>query len=185
MAVQTMKTHPIRRLSRAVILGVTVGSLVVGTVMAQSASDLNAVFQQGRAAFYKGDLEQAKLLLTQVQTVSPNHFETKALLAQIKTYEKTDSSSKKVYSAVVIPKLDFSDVTLSEAFQGLGAMAKNASGGKVTPNFVVKNPELGSRRLTLALTNVPLTDAVDYLVRMTNAKAVYEKYAVMISPISE
>ena len=57
-----MKTNPIRRLYRAVVLGVTVSSLVVGTVMAQSASDLNAVFQQGRAAFYKGYMEQAKLL---------------------------------------------------------------------------------------------------------------------------
>jgi hypothetical protein len=123
-----MKTHPIRRLFRAVILGVAVATLVGGPVMAQKAADLNTVFQQGRAAFYKGDIAQAKVLLAQVLSVAPNHFESKALMAQIMTYDKgADTSSKATYSAVVLPKVDFSDVTLSEACQGLAVMAKTTT----------------------------------------------------------
>lgn len=181
-----MKTHPIRRLFRAVTLTVSVATLVGSPVMAQKAADLNTVFQQGRAAFYKGDIAQAKVLLAQVLSVAPNHFESKALMAQIMTYDKgADTSSKATYSAVVLPKVDFSDVTLSDACQGIAFMAKTASSGKVTPNLIVKNPELGQRKLTLSLSNIPLTDAIEYMARMTNSKAVYEKYAVMISPLTE
>lgn len=181
-----MKTHPIRRLSCAVILAVTVATLVGGPVKAQKAPDLNAVFQQGRAAFYKGDLAQAKVLLAQVLTAAPNHFESKALMAQIMTYEKgADTSSKATYGAVILPKVDFSDVTLSEACQGLAVMTKTTTSGKVTPNLIIKNPELGQRKLTLSLANIPLTDVIEYMTRMTNSKAVYEKYAVMISPLTE
>ena len=98
-----MKTNQLRCMSRAVIVAV-VAFLSAASVEGADVKDMNTVFQQGRAAFYKGDLETAKALLTQVAAVSPNHFETKALLAQINTYSKADTSLKKTYSGVTIPK---------------------------------------------------------------------------------
>ena len=166
-------------MSRAVIVAV-VAFLSAASVEGADVKDMNTVFQQGRAAFYKGDLETAKALLTQVAAVSPNHFETKALLAQINTYSKADTSLKKTYSGVTIPKVEFNEVTLSEALQALGAMSKNASAGKVIPNVIVKNPEMGKKMLTLSLSNIPMTDVIDYLARMSGGKAVYEKHAVVL-----
>lgn len=173
-----MKTNQLRCILRAVVVATT-AFLLAAPVGAADVKDLNTVFQQGRAAFYRGDMETAKALLLQVAAVNPNHFETKALLAQINTYAKTDTSLKKTYGGVTIPKIDFNEVTLSEALQALGAMSKNASAGKVTPNFIVKNPEMGKKMLTLSLENIPMTDVIDYLAQMAGGKAVYEKHAVM------
>lgn len=179
-----MKTNQLRCTSRAAVIGVA-AFLLAAPVEGADVKDLNTVFQQGRAAFYKGDLETARALLMQVAAASPNHFETKALLAQINTSSKTDTSLKKTYSGVTIPKIEFNEVTLSEALQALGAMSKNASGGKVTPNFIVKNPDMGKKMLTLSLANIPMTDVIDYLARLSGGKVVYEKHAVVFVGQSE
>ena len=173
-----MKTIQLRCLSRAALVSMA-AFLLAASLQGADVKDLNTVFQQGRAAFYKGDLETAKTLLMQVAAVSPNHFETKALLAQINTYAKTDTSLKKTYGGVTIPKVEFSEVTLAEAVQALGLMSKNASAGKVTPNIIVKNPDMAKKTLTLSLANIPMTDVIDYLARMAGGKAVYEKHAVV------
>lgn len=165
-------------MSRAALFAMA-AFLLAASLQGADVKDINTVFQQGRAAFYKGDMETAKSLLAQVAAVSPNHFETKALLAQINAYSKTDTSLKKTYGAVTIPKVEFNEVTLSEALQALGVMSKNASAGKVTPNFIVKNPDMGKKMLTLSLANIPLTDVIDYLARIAGGKPVYEKHAVV------
>lgn len=179
-----MKIIQLRCMSRAALVS-TAAFLLAASVMGADVKDINAVFQQGRAAFYKGDMETARALLTQVAAVSPNHFETKALLAQIKTYAKTDGSLKKTYSGVTIPKVEFADVTLTEAVQALGLMSKNASAGKVTPNLIIKDPEMAKKMLTLSLSNIPLTDVIDYLARLAGGKAVYEKHAVVFVGLTE
>jgi hypothetical protein len=42
-------------------------------------------------------------------------------------------------------------VTLTEAIDGLRVLSKNASGGKVMPNVIVKGEDLGQRKLSLLL----------------------------------
>ncbi len=176
--VYTMETKLIRCISSAAFVAAA-AFLLPASVEGAEGKEINSVFQQGRAAFYKGDMEAAKALLMQVAAVSPNHFETKALLAQINTYSKPDTSIKKLYGTVTIPKVEFNEVTLSEALLALGAMSKNASQGKVIPNFIVKTPEMGKKTLTLSLANIPMTDVIEYLARMSGGKVVYEKHAVL------
>lgn len=179
-----MKKFHLCRMIAAVVLGMA-ASWLAGSAAAADPKDVATLFQQGRAAYYKGDLETAKALLSQVAAMRPDHFETKALLASIDTYLKTDSSLKKTYGSVAIPKIDFTDVTLSEALQALSAMAKNASGGKVTPNFIVKHPDLGKKQITLNLANVPLTEVINYLADLTGAKATYDQHAVTFAPLAQ
>ena len=71
--------------------------------------------------------------------------------------------------------------TLVEALEGLRVLSKNASGGKVTPNVIVKGEELGQRKLSLSLTNVPLTEALNYVTQLVGAKATYDKHAIILS----
>lgn len=179
-----MKTKLLRLVSRAAVVAMA-AFFLAASLKGADVKDLNTVFQQGRAAFYRGDIDTAKTLLTQVAAARSNHFETKALLAQINAYPKPDASLKKTYGGVVIPKIDFHDVTLAEAVQALGLMSKTASAGKVTPNIIVKNPEMAKKPITLNLANIPMTDAIDYLARMSGGKAVYEKHAVVIASVTE
>lgn len=183
-----MKTKLLRSVFPAALL-VMAAFLLAAPVWAAdnktNNKDINTVFQQGRTAFYKGDMETAKALLQQVAAVAPNHFETKALLAQINAYSKPDVSLKKAYSGVVIPKLDFTEVTVSEAMQGLAVMGKNASNGKVSPNFILKDPEMGKKTITLNLANIPMTDALEYVARLAGGKVSYEKHAAVIGGVAE
>ena len=162
--------------------------LAVVTMMAAcagaafAADDVNQLFQMGRSAYYKGDIETAYQLLVQVEARNPKHFETKALLAQIRSQKKAGIVSvKKSYEGVLLAKIEFSEVTLEEAVEGLRALSKTATDGKVIPNIIIKDPTLASKTLSLNLRNLPLTDAIQYLADLVGAKTVYDKHAVMFT----
>lgn len=146
------------------------------------AEDLNAVYQQGRAAFYRGDMVTAQQLLSQVAAANPKHTDTQRMLAFIRANHKpAENTLKNQYAAVILPKVDMQDVTVTEAIDALRALAKNASNGKVTPNVIIKGEELGQRKLSLTLANIPLTEALNYVTQLVGAKATYDKHAVILS----
>ncbi|MDZ4286767.1 MAG: hypothetical protein U0984_02350 [Prosthecobacter sp.] len=93
-------------------------AMIVGfgsvSVHAVDKNTINELFQMGKAAYYKGDLEQAHQLLSQVEKMGPRHFETRAMLAQIRLSLKStgDMSLKKRYEGVMLTKIEFSDLTL-------------------------------------------------------------------------
>lgn len=160
-------------------------TLAFGQV-AHSADDVATLFQQGRNAYYQGNFELARKLLTQVAALKPDHFETKAMLAQINMRLKNNGGSlQKQYAAVNLPKVEFADVSLTEAVTALGLLARKATDGKVQPNFIVKNPEMAKKTISLNLNNVPLTEAINYLAELSGAKAVYDKHAVIFQGLTE
>lgn len=177
-----MKTSFIgSRVSTAVML-LTTALFMSAAGLPAKAEDLNAVYQQGRAAYYKGDLDTAYRLLSRVAAANPKHAETASMLAYIRAnYQPKDNSLKNQYAAVTLPKVQMDDVTLTEAIEALRAMSKNASGGKVTPNVIVKGADLGQRKLSLSLANVPLDEALNYVTQLVGAKATYDKHAVILS----
>lgn len=169
------------KVSTAVVL-LTTALFMSSASFSVKAEDLNAVYQQGRAAYYKGDLDTAYRLLSRVAAANPKHAETANMLAYIRAnYQPKDDSLKNQYAAITLPKVEMSDVTLTEAIEALRAMSKNASGGKVMPNVIVKGEELGQRKLSLSLTNVPLSEALNYVTQLVGAKATYDKYVVTVS----
>lgn len=146
------------------------------------AEDMNAVFQQGRAAYYKGDMDTAYKLLSRVAAANPKHVETANMLGYIRAnHQPKDMSLKNQYASVTLPKVDMSDVTLTEAIEALRALSKNASGGKVVPNVIVKGESLAQKKLSLNLSSVPLTEALNYVTQLVGAKATYDKHAVILS----
>lgn len=169
-------------------VGVRLAVLVLmaaGPAAQTAAEDLNQIFQMGRAAFYKGDMETAYRMLSIVEASKPSHFETKAMLAQIRARKKTGVDTVKTsYEKVILPKVDFADVTLAEAVEGLRVLSKSATEGKVVPNVIIKDPALASKPLTLTLSHVPLTDAIRYMADLAGASAVYDRHAVILSPAS-
>lgn len=179
-----MKTHSI-----GTKVFVSVAAFVAAFVLmttASQAEDLNVVYQQGRAAFYQGDFDTAQQLLTRVAAANPKHADTLRMLAYIRANHKVaDNSLKNQYAAVVLPKVEMADVTLTEAIEGLRALSKNASSGKVIPNVIIKGEELGQRKLSLSLANIPLSEALNYVTQLTGAKATYDKHAVILSTTAE
>lgn len=147
-----------------------------------AADDLNALYQKGREAFHKGDFATAQVFLTQVAAANPAHPDTQNMLRYIKAHAKPEASTlRRDYAGVTIPKIEMEEVTLTEALAGLRVLSKNASNGKVSPNVIVKGADLGTKKLTLSLSNVPLSEALEYLAQLTGSKVSYEKHAAIMS----
>ncbi len=156
--------------------------MAAGSGVATAADDIETLFQMGRTAYYKGDLEQAHQLLSMVAQQNPRHQETRILLGDIRAkLNASGSSLKKKYAGVKLAKIEFADVTLQEALDGLRVMSKNASSGQVVPNFIVTNETLKTKTLSLSLTDVPLTQAIEYVARVAGAKAAYDDHAVLFT----
>jgi hypothetical protein len=179
-----MKTQIPRFLRGAAVSGLA-AFLCIGAARAADQKELAQIFEQGRAAYYKGDFETARVLLAQVLAARPDHFETKALLASINASNKAPASVQKAYSAVILPKVDFHEASLSEAAQALALLGKNASGGKVTPNIIVRPKAGEGAKITLTLADVPLSEAIRYVAEMSQCKAQYDKHAVVISGLAD
>ncbi|MFM2179212.1 MAG: hypothetical protein RL015_3310 [Verrucomicrobiota bacterium] len=161
----------------AIILVMTAGSGV-----AQAADDIENLFQMGRTAYYKGDLEQAHQLLGMVEQQAPRHQETRILLGQIRAKLRTFGTSlKKKYEGVKLGKIEFTEVTFEEALEGLRVLSKNASSGQVIPNFIITDPTLKPKSISLMLTDVPLTQAMEYLARIAGARISYDNHAAIFS----
>lgn len=159
----------------------------LGHIPARGAGeDINALFQMGKAAYYKGDLEIAQQLLSQVAARDPKHFETKALLAQISTQMKPNTSSlKRQYQSVTLPKVEFADVTLQEALDALRMLSKAKTEGKIIPNFLIKDPALAAKPVQINLSNVPMTEIIQYLAQMTGARVTYDQHAVVFAGLTQ
>ena len=171
---------------RALMLSLVLGSSLTAASHAADDKEIQTLFQMGRTAYYQGNIEQAKKLLSQVLTMNPRHFETRAIMANINaTMAKNQASLKTTYNGVIIPKFEVNQVTLGESLEALALMAKNVSNGKVTPNFVVKNPDLNTALITLSLANTPVDELVRYLADMARAKVSWDKHAVVFSGIAD
>lgn len=166
------------------LTGMIAGLLLTASLSV--AADFETTYQQGRTAYYQGNTALAQKLLTQALAMSPNHVPIKAMLADIAVNsQKAAPSLKTQYASVIIPRFELNEATLGESLQALTMMAKDRSGGKVTPNFIVKSPDLNKVNLTLSLTNAPMDEVIRYLGDLAKAKVTWDKHAVVFSGISD
>ena len=156
--------------------------LNLGTHSIRAEDDLHTIYQEGRAAFFAGQFDLAREKLSIVMAKNPSHPQTRAMMAQIEQQLGADNTMlRKSYEKVIIERFEVNDAELSEALQALRILAGKASGGKVIPNIILKDPALGKKNITLNLTKIPLSEALNYLAQLTGAKISYDKMAVLIS----
>lgn len=172
-----MSTNTLRRAGAFLVLAITLSSFPGQA----RADDIKQAFEMGRAAYYKGDLEMAHKLLSIVEAKHPNHQETRQLLINIRATLKQESSLKKRYEAVRLARLEFTDVSFEEALQGLRALSKKATNDQLLPNFIVKDATLNAKKVSLTLADVPLTQAIQYLADLADAKVTYDQHAVVFT----
>ena len=112
---------------------------------------------------------------------NPRHTDTAAMLARIKVMEKKGPTLQDKYAGLVLEKIDFADVTVPEALQGLQMMAKGASDGKVVPNFILRGEKTMTQTINLSLANIPLDQAIAYVAQLSSTPYWYEEHAVVFS----
>lgn len=94
---------------------------------------------------------------------------------------------------IIIPRVDFQDATIREAIAFIQQRAAALDTTEPDPsrkglNIVLKlapDAQEANARITLALTDIPLRAAIDYVAKAANLKLKVEPYAVAIVPQSE
>ena len=91
------------------------------------------------------------------------------------------SSLKKI----IIPAIDFEQLTLREALEALDLKIGQASDKKITPNFIINDldGEFNNRRVTLQLSNIPANVLLKYIADQVRGAVHYNKHAIIISPL--
>lgn len=144
------------------------------------------LYKTGLIAKKNGDLAAARQLFREVLLVKPSHREARKQLASLKPGRNEAQSGKRkaAFKALRIKSLDLEKATLQEALETLDYLAQQASGKKLQPNFVVKDPEqkLSKKTVTIRLNNVPLAVALQYVTEQVGAKARYGPYVTAITP---
>jgi hypothetical protein len=165
------------------LMSVLIGSalwLIVPAVKA--ADDLYLTYEEGKALFNAGQFAEAREKLAVVASKNPSHVPTRAMLAQIEQKLGVDNTMlRRSYQAVIIEKIEFADAQLEEAIQAVRILSKKATNEKIVPNIIIKDPSLNSKIVSLSLNNVPLTEVLNYLAKLSGARLSYEKNAVMFS----
>lgn len=179
-----LRNYLIRRMKTKmpVFFAFVIAVLLASPFPLRAEDSIHVLYQEGLAAFQAGQFELAREKLAPVLAANPTHLQTRAMMAQIVAKLGVDNTQlRKSYSKIVIDKIEFADVELDEALQAVRILARKASGDKVTPNIIVKNPELGKKIVTLNLSKVPLSEVLNYLAQLAGAKLVYEKSGVMFT----
>jgi len=168
------------------LLAVLIVVLGLPSLQGQPAgADLHVTYEEGRAAFNAGQFDLAREKLSVVKAANPGHVPTLAMLSQIEQKIGYDNTAlRKSYEKVIIDKIEFSDVELSEAIQAVRILSRRASLEKVVPNITLKTPELGTKKVSINLTNVPLSEVLNYLAQLAGAKLTYDKVGVMFSNLA-
>jgi hypothetical protein len=151
------------------------------------AADLPRMLSEAQTAMIRGDLETAKRDFEFVNKVDPRNPVAIAGLRQIAIQEAKDGKSgaaEKQLSTVILPQIQFREATFTEALDFLKKKVTEVSGGKQAANFVVQPGVDQSAKITLSLSNIPLTEALRYIAELVNAKVDYQKYAIVIRPAS-
>jgi hypothetical protein len=171
-----------RAWNKIVVAAVLVMAMASGWAAEQ---DLAKLYEEGRAAYYRGDLNEAVEKLQVVREAMPDHGATRAMLANALTKIGAQGGGNELeasYAKIVVPRVELVEISVAEALPLLGELGFRASGEKVRPNLLLRPGAGGDARISLTLSEVPLTEAIRYVAQMAGLEVKYEKFAVVIGP---
>ena len=95
-------------------------------------------------------------------------------------------AAMKKAKAIILPKIDLRDATLSEAVDFLRVKSKELDPEKKGVNLVLIPSAKGEApKITLNLVNVPLIEVIKYVTNLTNYGILIEDGAITIRPLGE
>jgi hypothetical protein len=157
-----------------------------GIAISAHASDVPRLLTEGQTAMMRGDHATAKRAFEAVNRIDPKNAVAIGYLRQIAVKEKQSGGGATVeakLSQLILPKVEFKEASLGAALDFLRRKVEEVSGGKQSVNFVVQpGIDKDASRISIALTNIPFTEALRYIAELAGAKIEYQQYAVVLSP---
>ncbi len=100
--------------------------------------------------------------------------------------EQPKSAALKKAGAIIIPKLELRDATLSETVEFLRAKAKELDPEKRGVNLVLKPAADGKDpKITLSLANIPIVEALRYVAALSGFELVADEHVITIQPAAK
>jgi hypothetical protein len=150
------------------------------------AADPQVLLSEGQQAMLRGDTATAKSKFTEVNRMDPKNPTAIGFLKQIAVQEaKTPLSpqTEKDLAALIVPQVQFREATLGSALDFLKKKVTELSSGKKSVNFVLSPGVDQDTKVTINLSNIPVTEVLRYVAELSSARVEYQKFAVMIKPV--
>jgi hypothetical protein len=117
---------------------------------------------------------------------------TSSIITQSGTGQDVAAKINQKLDEIIIPRVDFQDVTIREALDFLNQRAVSLDGSEIDParkgvNIDLKLPEgavESESRITLALTDIPLRAAITYVAYAANLKLNVQPDTVSVVPLT-
>ncbi len=91
-------------------------------------------------------------------------------------------TAEKAATSIIIPKLEFREATIEEAVAFLRKKSRELSPDKREINLVLNLPSGSDMRITLSLSNIPLTEALKYVAALSDLEIDSEPQAIVLRP---
>ena len=151
-----------------------------------AAQVAEAFYRQGLAAEKAGDPAAAQRAYSEALKANPHHSDARYNLGQVKANAATISARGREnrFGEVMIPEFRIDDASFQEALEALRLIIGRESKEKITPNFIIQDPDnkFASKKIALDLKNLPSRAVMRYLLDMGVAKARYDEHAIVITP---
>ncbi len=154
---------------------------ILASAAIAQAETVQEIYARGVRASIGGDNATARQLFLQVLAADPDNKAAAANIRRIDLATATKGDLKSRMAAIIVPKIDFKEASLTSVLDYLPKLAAQQPGAPPL-NIVRMFPkEYGdTKSITLQLSNVPMTDALDYIAQLGGVTVTYEKAAVVI-----
>jgi len=163
--------------------------LVAPTAHAQANDDYRQMYAEGIKAYNQGDYATAIQYFEVVRQKYPRDARLLAYLKKAQANMRAGvprATMEAKLQSIVIPNFEVEQADLDSIFEYLRQKVVELSGGQTSVNFIYKGtPEQkADARVTLKLSNVPLTELLRYIGEMSGTQFKYETHAVVGIPRS-
>lgn len=156
---------------------------------AAAEATVQQVYEDAIRAYHSGDLVSAKAGLERVVRADPRFSTARAQLAVIthKLKEREASGAtamQRDLESVIVPSIDFNDATLGSVIEFIPQKTAELTDKKIQPSIVFRGDPalLTQKKVTLKLTNMPMSEVLRYVGELTGIEFKFEKYAIVASP---
>jgi len=148
---------------------------------------VNATYKAAVQKLNAGDYDTAEKYLKAVLKAKPNHGNARFHFMQLKDLRVASlkNTSQKQISKVTIKKIEFEEVPLNEALEGLKILIDQSNGDELpAPNLVIRDPsrKITDKEVTLSLSHIPADKALQYMLDLVGASVSYGQHIITVLP---
>lgn len=170
------------------LIALIIVAFAAPTAYSQSAArQAEAYYQKGIIAERSGKPDAALEAYNAAVKINPQHANARYRAGQVKIHANSirSGATEAKIGAVVIPVYQIEGASLQEAIDALSIGMDAATDGKISPNFIIKDPKdkLAEKRINLNLKNIPVSALLRYIHGIAGTKARYDRHAVVITPL--